>query len=161
VWIGGVANAPGIGPYPDCHDSASAYGQVLSSALDVNFVNLACTGGSYTHGITGPETFGNVTVPPQFPNPAYDQAQPDAVVMTYGSDDFQFSSIVLACMESAVLPEPLQCVDTNPGNTVQTDFFDEINVLAGTYADMVKAIEVQGAAASPPRVPKIIFTDYM
>ena len=171
LWSGGVANVPGLGLYPDCHDSLSAYGQVLSNALDVNFVNLACTGASFSNGIIGPEA--GTGAPAQFPSAAFDAAQPDAVVMTYGADDVQFSDIIKACMASSVansswgrfllgiLPGPLQCVNGNPGNTVETDFFDELPKLTGSYADLVSAIESQGAAASPARVPKIIFTDYM
>jgi YVTN family beta-propeller protein len=176
LWGGGVANAPGIGLYPDCHDSPYAYGQVLSDALGVNFVNLACTGASYAEGIIGPEVFDhalgpNVTVPAQFPSSAYDEAQPDAVVMTYGADDVQFSSIVKACIASDVsiagdtsvgTPPPApECVASNPGSTIETDFFDELPALPADDRHIVSAIKSRGDEASPPRVPKIIFTDYM
>jgi hypothetical protein len=195
LWSGGVANAPGQGPYPECHDSPFAYGQVLSGALGANFVNLACTGASYAHGLTGPEVFqnylsSNVTVPAQFPSLAYDEAEPDAVVMTYGADDVQFSSIAKECIASALASSPLtksividaaldarspevaailaaalagpeQCTLSNPGSMVENDFYLELSDLSRSYGQIVTAIENRGAAASPSRVPKIIFTDYM
>ncbi len=183
LWSGGVANAPGFGPYPECHDSGYAYGQLLSAALRTNFVTLACTGASYAEGIVGPEVFknhlsANVTVPAQFPSSTYEKAQPDAVVMTYGADDVQFSSIAKLCIASALASSPRtksivaeaalaadagpeQCTQSNPGSTVDTDFTEYLPQLKESYAKTVSAIESRGKAASPPRVPKIIITNYM
>ncbi len=201
LWSGGVANAPGFGPYPECHDSGYAYGQLLSAALRTNFVTLACTGASYAEGIVGPEVFkshlsANVTVPAQFPSSTYEKAQPDAVVMTYGADDVQFSSIAKLCIASALASSPRtesivaeaalgalltgnpglaalletalaadagpeQCTQSNPGSTVDTDFTEYLPKLKESYAQIVSKIETQGRKASPPRVPKIIITNYM
>ncbi len=196
LWSGGVANAPGFGPYPECHDSGYAYGQLLSAALRTNFVTLACTGASYAEGIIGPErvenSFGIVTetVPAQFPSAAYDAAEPDAVVMTYGADDVKFSSIAEECILSALassprtkgfligaalgsgnpevaellklaLEGPEQCTESTPGSTVNADFWTYLPKLEESYEKIVSAIESGGRDASPARVPKIIFTNYM
>ncbi len=196
LWSGGVANAPGLGSYPECHDSGYAYGQLLSAALRTNFVTLACTGASYAEGITVPEVFRNPlgivteTVPAQFPSSTYDAAEPDAVVMTYGADDVKFSSIAEECIASALassprtkgfvigaslvsenpevakllalaLAGPEQCTQANKGSTVEADFTEQLPHLKETYAQIVSAVESQGREASPPRVPKVIITNYM
>ncbi len=196
LWSGGVANAPGFGSYPECHDSGYAYGQLLSAALRTNFVTLACTGASYAEGIIGPEVFKNPlgivteTVPAQFPSSTYDEAEPDAVVMTYGADDVRFSSIAEECIASALassprtkgfligaalgsgnpevaallklaLEGPEQCTESTPGSTVNADFWKYLPKLEESYEKIVSAIESQGRKASQARVPKIIFTNYM
>ena len=54
--------------------------------------------------------------------------------MTYGADDVQFVNIVEACIESDLTPKaPLQCVPSNPGSTVENDFFAEKPALADSY----------------------------
>jgi lysophospholipase L1-like esterase len=164
VWGGGNPNTVWSGSHQLCHDSQAAYGQLVSDALGTNFVMLACTGATYTNGITAPEV-ANKTVyqPAQFPGVAYDAAEPDAVMATFGADDVQFVDIVTACIKSA-LADPanaVQCTLTNPGPTVQADFFGYLPTLQASYAKIAADIEARGKAASPARIPKIIFTDYM
>jgi hypothetical protein len=164
LWGGGNPNATWSGSHPDCHDSQAAYGQLVSDALGANFVMLACTGATYNNGITTPETAnGTVYQPAQFPGTAYDNAEPDAVVSTFGADDVQFVAIVTACIKSALLDaaNAVQCTAAYPGPTVQTDFFNYLPSLAASYGTIASRIEARGKAASPKRVPKIIFTDYM
>ncbi len=164
LWNGGNPNATWAGGHQLCHDSQYAYGQVLSDALGANFVQLACTGATYANGITTPEVSGGTTYQPaQFGGTAYDDAQPDAVVMTFGADDVKFVDIVEECIKSALAGNlaATECLPSNPGSTVQADFFNELPALTASYGAMAAAIEARGNAASPKRVPKIIFTDYM
>jgi len=164
IWGGGNPNATWSGDHPLCHDSPAAYGQVVSDALGANFVQLACTGATYTNGITAPEIAkGAVYQPAQFPGTAYDNAEPDAVVITFGADDVQFVDIVIACIKSA-LQDPvngIECTAANPGPTVQADFWNYLSSLSASYGTIASGIEARGNAASPKRVPKIIFTNYM
>jgi lysophospholipase L1-like esterase len=164
IWGGGNPNATWSGDHPLCHDSPAAYGQVVSDALGANFVQLACTGATYTNGITAPEIAkGAIYQPAQFPGTAYDNAEPDAVVITFGADDVQFVDIVIACIKSA-LQDPansVECTAANPGPTIQADFWNYLSSLSASYGTIASNIEARGNAASPKRVPKIIFTNYM
>jgi hypothetical protein len=168
LWGGGDSSPTWAGTYQDCHDSGYAYGQILSGALGSHFVNLACTGATFENGIVGPEVFphtlsSNVTVPAQFDSTPYTEAEPDAVIATYGADDVKFVEIVEACIKSdlASAIASRQCVPTNPGSTVQSDFFDHLAALTSSYGALATTVEQLGNSAAPPRVPKIIFTDYM
>ena len=184
-WYGGDPSATWEDPYQRCHDSWFSYGNLVASALAANFYNFGCTGATYLNGITSPEVDAP-GAPPYRPaqfsgNPLYDAAAPDVVLATFGADDIQFVNIVTACIESVPgaaalrqllslvdlaigtrpLGGPLQCVPSNPGNTVQQDFFNELPQLQTYYAQLVSAIEQRGADAFPSKVPKIVFTDYM
>ncbi len=43
--------------YPECHQSPDAYGQLVATADDARFTQLACTGASYLAGVTGSQSF--------------------------------------------------------------------------------------------------------
>jgi hypothetical protein len=53
----GTWTPSGSPPYPDCHQSPDAYGQIVAAAFAAKFTQLACTGASYLTGITGSESF--------------------------------------------------------------------------------------------------------
>ncbi|MEA2703245.1 MAG: hypothetical protein QOD63_1190 [Actinomycetota bacterium] len=124
TWSKGNPDPTWLGPYPDCHQSGKAYGNLVATSRDANLTMLACTGGGYPAGIVTPEvgllpsektaTFG----PPQFGdwatqtdlNPAYDAADPDLVLVTLGADDIGFAKIFVYCIAAtlAVTPEAVQ-----------------------------------------------------
>lgn len=174
-WVGGNLDATWQGPYPDCHVSSDAYGNVVARALQARFTTFACTGASYTNGIVGPEVSPGVLTtttlrPPQFGdwetgtnlNSAYDAARPDIVLITLGADDLQFTHVVTDCVTNALAHsvnlEPLRCTATNPGPTLTTDFTANLAGLAPHYQTLVNAIQARGRRAH--RVPKIVFTTY-
>ncbi len=64
LWTGVDSSPTWAGSYQACHQAPYAYGQVVSSALGANFVNLACTGASYYNGIRLPEGTTTATSPP-------------------------------------------------------------------------------------------------
>src|SRR4051794_19424684 len=46
-WTGGTDNPAWQGPYPQCHDSAQAYGDVLAAQMGAKLSKFACTGSTY------------------------------------------------------------------------------------------------------------------
>ena len=44
------------GPYPECHDSPAAYGNLVARRLGARFVTFACSGASYLNGVVAPQT---------------------------------------------------------------------------------------------------------
>jgi lysophospholipase L1-like esterase len=178
TWIGGNLAATWPGPYPKCHASPAAYGNVVARKLNGTFAQLACSGATFEDGITTPQTEGvlvNTTLrPAQFGNwdtrtnlsAAYDAARPGVVLVTFGADDLQFKRIVEACVLNgyaySIGLASLECVPTNPGPTIESDFiaFVESGALTAHYRDIAQWIRDRGEAASPARVPKIVFTTY-
>jgi lysophospholipase L1-like esterase len=174
-WTGGNLNATWPGPYPGCHVSPDAYGNVVARTLHARFTTFACTGASYTNGITAPEVSSGILTtttlrPAEFGdwgngldlNPAYDAARPDLVLVTLGADDLQFTHVVQDCVTNALAHtvglEALRCTATNPGPTITTDFTANLAGLVPHYQTLVNAIRARGRAAG--RVPKIVFTTY-
>jgi lysophospholipase L1-like esterase len=174
-WTGGSLDATWPGPYPGCHVSPDAYGNVVARTLHARFTTFACTGASYTNGITAPDvSAGILTTPTLRPaefgdwgngrdlNPTYDAARPDLVLITLGADDLQFTHVVQDCVTNAVAHtvglEALRCTATNPGPTITTDFTANLAGLVPHYQTLVNAIRARGRAAG--RVPKIVFTTY-
>jgi lysophospholipase L1-like esterase len=171
-WTGGNIDAPWPPPYPLCHDSPYAYGNVVSKYFGATFHQFACTGATFANGISAPQTSGSTTLrPAQFGNWAtqsdlnaeYDAAEPDLVLVTLGADDLQFVAIVEACIENGYEHyfdlAKLQCTAKNPGTTIQTDYFDFLPTLKKNYATIVDWIEARAKANHVPS-PKIVFTNY-
>ena len=106
-WEGGVVNPQWQGDYQLCHDSASAYGDILAPMIGATLTKFACTGSTYDNGIAFDRRYGDVLYrPAQFGNwlgmtnlnAAYDAAMPDAVIITLGADDVSFADIFTFCM---------------------------------------------------------------
>ena len=177
-WVGGNLAATWPGRYPKCHDSPAAYGNVVARKLGGSFAQFACTGATFDNGITTSQTVGDLTSttlrPAQFGNwdtrtdlnAAYDASKPDVVLVTFGADDLQFTKIVEACILNgyaySVGLASLECVPTNPGPTIESDFiaFVESGALADHYREIAQWIRDRGLAAAPAKVPKIVFTTY-
>jgi lysophospholipase L1-like esterase len=175
TWTGGNLNVTWPGPYPLCHDSPDANGQLLAAHYGAQFSQFACTGASFTNGITAPRVnagyFSNTTLrPAEFGNwsnqtnlnPDYDAAKPDLTLVSMGADDVQFVAIVEACIENAyeyyLDLANLQCVPGNPGSTVTQDFTNYLPTLEQNVKTLAGWIEARGLADG--LVPKAVFTDY-
>jgi lysophospholipase L1-like esterase len=172
-WVGPANPDPTwAGSYPDCHQSADAYGQVVASTFPgATFTQLACTGATFEKGISGP---WSAAVPAEFGNwgtrtdlnPQYTTAHPDLVLVTLGADDVQFVNIVTQCAEY-VYYHPFSataCTAANPNgpkDVVKKDFIDYIPTLERNLTTLAGWIEARakqlGAAGHPP---KIVFTTY-
>jgi lysophospholipase L1-like esterase len=178
-WTGGNVDSTWPGPYPKCHDSPAAYGNVVARQLGATFSQFACTGATFDNGITTRQTesgFLSTTTlrPAQFGNwatgtdlnAAYDAAEPDVVLVTFGADDARFVKIVEACMlnaaANAVDLASLECTAVNPGPTITRDFIDYVGsgALANDYRLLAQWIAARGRAAKPAKVPKVVFTTY-
>ncbi|MFN8025147.1 MAG: GDSL-type esterase/lipase family protein [Acidimicrobiia bacterium] len=172
-WDGGNLNVSWLPPYQECHDSPYAYGQGVATYFGAPFTQLACSGATFADGITTPELddngvqmspaqFGNWTNHTDI-NAAYDAANPDLVLITLGADDLQFSPIVKACIENGYEYyfdlAKLECTAKNPGDTIQTDFFDFLPTLKQNYGTLVGWIEARAKANGRP-APKIVITNY-
>jgi lysophospholipase L1-like esterase len=171
-WTGGDLNVKWDPPYQLCHDSHYAYGQVVAVYFGAKFTQFACTGATFAAGISAPEyDNGTPMRPAQFGdwanktdlNAEYDAANPDVVLVTFGADDLQFSPIVEACIKNGYWHyfhvEDLECTSSNPGDTIQKDYFDALPTLKKNYATIVQWIEQRAKINSRP-VPKIVITNY-
>lgn len=172
TWTGGNVNAVWPPPYPLCHNSPDAYGYLVADYFGSSLASLACTGATFANGISAPQTSGWETLrPAQFGNWAtqtdldqeYDGAQPDLVLVTLGADDLQFVSIVEQCIKNGYYYyfnlANLECVPSNPGSTIETDYFAFLPTLVQNYATLVDWIEAR-ATAHGLAVPKVVFTNY-
>ena len=174
-WVGGDVDVKWPGPYPDCHVSPDAYGNHVAAFFHSTLSQFACTGASFIDGIVGPaiDSKSKVRRPAEFGNWAtkrnlnkeYDDANPDLVLVTLGADDAQFSDVVEQCVKNAYKYASYlakeECIPSNPGQTIQTDFFDFIPKLQQNYATLISWIEERAKArpkSAPP--PKIVFTTY-
>ncbi|HEY1990516.1 MAG TPA: SGNH/GDSL hydrolase family protein [Acidimicrobiales bacterium] len=175
TWTGGNLNVTWPGPYPLCHDSPDANGQLLATHYGAQFSQFACTGASFTDGITDPRVnvgyFSNTTLrPAEFGNWAtqtdlnadYDASEPDLTLVSMGADDVQFVAIVEACIENAYEYyfdlANLECVPGNPGSTVTQDFTNYLPTLQRNEQTLAGWIEARGLADG--HTPKAVFTDY-
>jgi lysophospholipase L1-like esterase len=172
-WTGGNLNAPWPPPYPGCHDSPDAYGNLLATAFGSTFHQFACTGATFASGIVDTEVFkGSQLRPPQFGNWAtqqglnadYDAASPDLVLVSLGANDVQFVNILTECIKNGYeyyfgLTKTLQCTSGNPGPTIQNDFVSFLPTLKKNYGTLMSWIAAR-ADANHVAVPKVIFTTY-
>ncbi|MBV8161695.1 MAG: SGNH/GDSL hydrolase family protein [Acidimicrobiia bacterium] len=172
-WTGGNLNAPWPPPYPGCHDSPDAYGNLVAEAFGATFHQFACTGATFASGIVATEVFkGQRLRPPQFGDWStqqgldtdYDAAAPDLVLVSLGANDVQFVGIVTECIKNGYeyyfgLTRTLQCTSSHPGPTVQSDFFNFLPTLKKNYATLVSWITAR-ADANHVAVPKVLFTTY-
>ncbi|RBP52737.1 SGNH/GDSL hydrolase family protein [Arenicella xantha] len=110
-WIGGTDAPIWQPPYPLCHDSAQAYGNVIANDLGANLAKFACTGATYQNGLVGQREYnGKIYRPAEFGtpsqlNPDYKQAAPDTVIITFGADDVNFVDIVTFCATGYTLAD--------------------------------------------------------
>lgn len=175
TWTGGNLNATWPGPYPACHQSPDAYGNVVARNLHARFTSFACTGAKYENGIVNPQVNAGVLVntvlrPAQFGdystganlNVAYDAARPDVVLVTLGADDLLFVPVVKDCVENALAAavslQALRCTSTNPGAMITNDFSTNLPLLGSHLQALVQGIQARGRAHG--RVPKIVVTTY-
>jgi len=175
AWTGGTLSVTWPGPYPACHVSPDAYGNVVATRLGARFTTFACTGASYANGIIAPETqqgvLGPTTLrPAEFGdlatgtdlNAAYDAAKPDVVLVTLGADDLRFVPVVTDCVENALATavglETLRCTPANPGPTVTADVLNGLPTLGTNLTSLLGAIRARGQTAR--RVPKVVVTTY-
>jgi hypothetical protein len=109
-----------------------------------------------------PAQFGNWATQADL-NADYDAAEPDVVLVTLGADDLQFVSIVEACIENgyeyAFDLADLACTSTNPGSTIQRDYFEFLPTLQANYATLVDLI-ADRAKAKGVTAPKVVSTNY-
>ena len=178
-WTGGNVDVTWPPPYPDCHDSPDAYGAVTARRIRARFNQFACTGATFLNGITTPQTtqglLSSTTLrPAQFGdwdsrtdlNSAYSSARADVVLVTFGADDADFTDIVRDCVLNAFAYTSgltqLACTADNPGPTVTSAFLDlvEQGTLAEHYRELARWIRRTWRAASPSRVPAVVFTTY-
>ncbi len=172
-WTGGDLNRQWPIPYPDCHTSPDAYGGTVAQAFGAQFTQFACTGATFDAGIAGPATVSGVTRRPaefgnwdtqQDLNLQYDSVAPDLVLITLGADDVDFSDIVEDCVKNAYKhywynKYALECIDGNPGSSVQQHFFDVLPSVKKNYGTLVDWIEKRAEKNGVP-VPRIVFTNY-
>jgi lysophospholipase L1-like esterase len=171
-WTGGNVDAPWPPPYPECHVSPDAYGNRIAEYFGATLHQFACSGATFANGFAAPESDeGTVYRPAEFGNwdnqtdlnADYDAAHPELVLITLGADDLQFSAIVEDCIKNgywyAADLEKLRCISSNPGDTIQQDYFDFLPTLKENYATIAKWIKAR-AVANGVAVPKVIFTNY-
>lgn len=164
-WEGPANKNPTwLGPYPDCHQSPDAYGQVLANSYPgAKFTQLACTGATFDHGIAGA---WSATVPAEFGdwanktnlNATYTDAKPDLVLVTLGADDVQFVNIVTKCVEAFSSSACTKDNPNGPSDVIKKDFFDYLPTLEANLKTLASWITARGKALGVD--PKIVFTTY-
>jgi len=172
-WTGGNVDVKWPGPHPDCHVSDDAYGNKVATFFHATFSQFACTGATFANGITAPETSGGKTLRPaefgnwttkQDLNDEYDKARPDLVLVTLGADDAQFVSIVENCIKNAYKYKSYladeECISSNPGSTIQQDFFNFLPTLEKNYATLASWIAARANSKTIGGSPKVVFTTY-
>jgi lysophospholipase L1-like esterase len=173
-WTGGNVNVTWPGPYPDCHVSPDAYGDLVATSLQAKFTTFACTGASYANGITSAQVSSGllgttILSPAQFGdwssgamlNPKYDAARPDLVLLTLGADDLRFAPVVTDCVKSFIehaVGGTLRCTQANPGDTLTNDFTNNLFQLGPNLDALVQAIRARGQRDG--HVPKVVVTLY-
>jgi lysophospholipase L1-like esterase len=172
-WVDGDLDATWPEPYPGCHHSPDAYGNVVAAELGARFTQFACTGAQFENGIATEEVYGGKALrPPQFGdwatqtglNADYDAAAPDVVLVTFGADDVHFVKIVTSCVENALEHRflrfvDLECTRANHGSAVRDDFDANLPSLREHYRTLVEWITAR-AAARGVTPPKVVFTTY-
>jgi lysophospholipase L1-like esterase len=173
-WIDGDINVMWPKPYPGCHVSPDAYANHVATFFHAALTQFACTGASFADGIVGPaiDADSKVRRPAEFGNwvtkknlnEEYDDANPDLLLVTLGADDAQFSDVVKQCVKNAYKYASYlakeECIASNPGATVQKDFFEFIPKLEQNYATLISWIDERAKATSRAAQPKIVFTTY-
>jgi hypothetical protein len=138
-WVGGVKNPEWQPPYPLCHDSSDAYGNILATNTKAALAKFACTGATYDNGLISARIYeGKTYRPAEFGdwktrshlNRDYDKARPDVVVLTFGADDVSFSDIVTYCA-TGYTDSDKQLVDSiadsdNPKRLIRKQLVDRL-----------------------------------
>src|SRR5439155_11060435 len=127
-WTGGTDNPTWQGNYQLCHDSAQAYGDVLAAAIGASLAKFACTGSTYDNGVTfdrraegvlyRPAQFGN-WLGMTSPNPDYDAAMPDVVIITLGANDVSFVDVITFCATGYTDPAEIAALSRLPNLSKQ------------------------------------------
>ncbi|MDG2305417.1 MAG: GDSL-type esterase/lipase family protein [Candidatus Binatia bacterium] len=113
IWVGPTdLNPDWDGDYPSCHQAGAAYPNKATAAIDGKLSKFSCTGATYPNGVVSAQVRGDFTLrPAQFGNwstqedlnAAYDEAEPEIVLITLGANDLQWSNILAACILGSVL----------------------------------------------------------
>ncbi len=173
-WSGGNVDVAWPGPYPECHVSPDAYGNLVAKSLQAKFTTFACTGASYQNGITTAQVSSgpvgtSVLRPAQFGdwstaamlNPSYDAARPDLVLLSLGADDLRVAPVVEDCVTSFfehAVGGTLRCTQANPGATLTNDFTNNLPQLGPHLDALVQAIRARGRRDG--HVPQVVVTLY-
>jgi lysophospholipase L1-like esterase len=167
-WEGPEDKNPNwIGPYPECHESPDAYGQVLTTTYypKAKFTQLACTGATFNNGVAGP---WSDSVPAEFGdwvtktglNQVYTDAKPDLVLVTLGADDVHFAEFATKCAEAAITSSTActKAYPNGPDDIIKNDFYDQLPTIEAVVETLAEWITARGKQLGV--VPKIVFTTY-
>ena len=126
VWVGPSDRDPEWdGEYPSCHQAGAAYPNKATAAIDGKLSKFSCTGATYPNGIVSaqfrddfmlrPAQFGNWATQEEL-NAAYDEAEPDVVLITLGANDLQWTTILEACILGSILGDEVNRAVEAGGN---------------------------------------------
>jgi hypothetical protein len=168
TWTIGNPDPTWDGPYQNCHQTLNqAYSYYVNAGIYGNLTNFACTGATYLAGIEGaqpaegaPAQFGDWTGPGTG-TAAYDNANPDVVLISMGADDIVFSEVVADCVENYLFgTHGLVCIDSRPGSFVKNDYLANLPFVATHLTQLIHDIEARGEASPSGVAPKIVVQDY-
>lgn len=159
-----------------CHRSAAAGPSVAAKALEaastrssVTFVHLACSGATIHKGILGPYDGivpGVVTLPPQIQQMTslVRDRQIDALTISIGANDVQFSKIIELCMAdpSCELPASSLGIGVTGFGLGAAHFASLAPNLPAAYAQLAGALHNLRTPAGDRAIPgnRIFLTEY-
>lgn len=173
-WTGGTPDPVWDPPYPLCHQSNQAFGNTVAAAFGAKLATFACTGASYTNGITAPrieDGTGVVMRPAEFgtlasPNPEFVAAQPDVVTITMGANDVSFSTIAVFCATGVGGVDDQQAAQADPAQAGSAANASAVAAETKTQATAPGGPQPQASAArctqqSPTATVQKLFTDQL
>ena len=142
TWVGPTDfNPDWDGDFSACHQAGSAYPNKAVDAIDGALAKFSCTGGTYDNGIRAAQVedgftrrtaqFGDWTTGEEL-NGAYDEAEPEVVLITLGANDLQWADILAACILGSVLGDEVERAIGEGG-----DLGDAVEVVIETQRDRI------------------------
>ncbi|MFT4036060.1 MAG: GDSL-type esterase/lipase family protein [Patulibacter sp.] len=145
-----------------CHQSVQAYPRLVAQALDAQLLNLACTGATIDAGVLSDgggvdplgtpieRQLGSSTDPgADAPNPRYDAASPDVVLLSIGANDVGLVSWLQSCYDLTA-----SCAQS----VVVDDLVERLSATSTKLDRVLNEIARRGAAAG--KQPAVLISAY-
>lgn len=149
------ASGPGIAPQraSGCARSERNYATLVATAIDANRFTDASCGGATTVHLTGPQTYGDVTNPPQL-----DAIDADTTLVTFGTlggNDLGLVGLASSCVTGSCLPEAGEDPFASRIETVRTNMTAGLQAAATAAPDAAIYVIGYGTYMPPGGCPAV------